>query len=791
MKTLKYAGRFLMRSKSYTVINLLGLAFSLACCIILMRYIHRELTVDTHILHPQNVYLMMRDVDGNVYPTNTEDIDTTYFAAEHIMESTRFVTLEDDNILSQNTPYKTNVWVTDSNYFHFFHYRALHGSASLKAPDDVLLMQHFARKLFGEENPIGKTLQYGNGKIVTVRGVLENPDCKTSYSFDLILNMSLEQEWGRLQGQYLRLTSDVSAEAVNRISNVYRKTRNGDIRHRLVPVRQFYWDEALASNNHYPQMEHHGNRSHIYLLMGVCLLVFLTGIINFVNIYLVMMMKRSKEYGIKKIFGIQGHTLFMQLWTENALLVTLALFIAWLIIEITILPVSHLLESEMPYTTFDFLLSLAIWVILPFLTTLYPYIRYNYLPPIVSIRAVGTAKPAIRTRLGFLFIQYVITFLLIILSIYFGKHLHILLHTEPGFRTEGILYAKLQYEADSWQMGYEALKERHKRIEQIEQKLNECPLITQWSTYHSDILKSGSTLNILNDKDICLNMTTCWVSPDFFSLYGLQMVEGSLPDKITDNFKYIVVLNESALKAFGYKHYEEAFVRGETSMWMTISPDGKIVEGGKTLMPVEAVVKDYYPGHITAGKKPIVFVVSSPSGNNYLITCLLGKEKELLRALKQIEKEIYGTEDFEYTWLKDKVAALYDNDRRLALVYLLFAFIAVAISCLGLFGISLFDIRQRYREIAIRKVNGAGIRDLYRLLLSKYMIVLGGAFVIAVPLSYYFIYMYTRNFIVKAPVGIGIYLLTLGVVLVISAGTLAWQIRKAARIDPAKIIKTE
>lgn len=791
MKTLKYAGRFLMRSKSYTVINLLGLAFSLACCIILMRYIHRELTADTHILHSENVYLIMRDVDGNIYPTNTGDMDTAYFAAEQIMESTLFLTKENDNILSQNIPYKAHILVADSNYFRFFHYRALHGSTSLKAPDDVLLMQHFARKLFGEENPIGKTLQYGNGKIVTVRGVLENPDCKTSYSFDLILNMSLEQEWGRLQGQYLRLTSDVSAEAVNRISNVYRKTRNGDIRHRLVPVHQFYWDEALASNNHYPQMEHHGNRSHIYLLTGVCLLVFLTGILNFVNIYLVLMMKRSKEYGIKKIFGIRGRALFMQLWTENILLVTPALLVAWLLIEITTLPVSHMLEGEIPYTSYDVLLSLAIWVILPFLTTFYPYIRYNYSPPIVSIRSVGTTKPAIRTRLGFLFIQYMITFLLIILSLYFGKHLHFLLHTEPGFRTEGILYAKLQHESDPWRMGDEARKERYKRIEQIEQKLNECPLITQWSTFHSDILESGSTLNMLNDKDICLNMTTCWVSPDFFSLYGLQTVEGNLPDKITDYNKRIVVLNESALKAFGYKHHEEAFIRGENPMWITMSSDGKIVKGGKTLMPIEAVVKDYYSGHLTSGKKPIVFMVGSQSGGNYLLTCSQGKEKELLRALKLIEKEIYGTEDFEYTWLKDKVAALYDNDRRLAQVYLLFAFIAVAISCLGLFGISLFDIRQRYREIAIRKVNGAGIRDLYRLLLSKYMIVLGGAFVIAVPLSYYFIYMYTRNFIVKAPVGIGIYLLTLGVILMISAGTLAWQIRKAARIDPAKIIKTE
>lgn len=791
MKTLKYAWRFLMRAKSYTFINLLGLAFSLACCIILMRYIHRELTVDTHLLHPDHSYLVLRDVDGNVYPTNAKDMDTTYIAPEYIVESSLFLTKENDNILLQDTPYKVHVLVTDSNYFHFFRYKALHGSASLKTPNDVVLTEHFACRLFGEENPIGKTLKYGEGKLVTIQGVLQEPDCKTSYTFDLILNMELEKQWGQMQGEFIRLLPGVSVDAVNRTSNVYRKTEQGDLRYRFVQLKEYYWDEERLSGNHYPEMEHHGNRSHILLLTGVCLLVFLTGILNFVNIYLVQMMKRSREYSIKKIFGIRGRALFVQLWTENMLLVTLALLIAWLIIEVTTLPVSRMLKSEIPYTSFDIWLSLGIWISLPLLTCLYPYIRYNYVPPMVGIRSVGTTKEAIYTRLGFLLVQYVITFLLIVLSLYFGKHLHFLLHTDPGFRTEGILYAQLQHEANTWRMGDEARKERYKRIQQIEQKLNEFPLITHWNTYRSDILETTSTLNILNDKGLCLNLPVQWVSADFFGVHNIEAVEGKLPDEVKDFTRQVVVMNESALKVCGYKHCEEAFVRGERPMWISMSSDGKIIEGGTKLMPVATVVKDYYSGHITSGKQPKIFLVAPEGGSNYLITCPPGKEKVLIGELRKIEKEIYGTEDFEYEWLKDKVAALYDNDRQLANIYMLFAFIAVAISCLGLFGLSLFDIRQRYREIAIRKVNGAGVRDLYLLLFRKYIIVLGGAFAVAVPLSYYLIYMYTRDFVVKAPLGVGIYLSALVIVMIISLGTLMWQIRKAANIDPARIIKTE
>ena len=124
-------------------------------------------------------------------------------------------------------------------------------------------------------------------------------------------------------------------------------------------------------------------------------------------------------------------------------------------------------------------------------------------------------------------------------------------------------------------------------------------------------------------------------------------------------------------------------------------------------------------------------------------------------------------------------------------IYFVFALIAIIISCLGLFGLSLFDIRQRYREIAIRKVNGAGMKDLYLLLFRKYIKVIGCAFVLAIPLAYYLIYMYTRDFVLKIPVDIGIYLAVLAIISFISSSTLIWQIHKAAQIDPAKIIRSE
>ena len=788
MKALKYAGRFLMRSKSYTVINLLGLSLSLACSIVLMRYIHREVTVDAHAVNPSNVVIPLRDIDGNVYSCSQKYMDTTYIQPASIVEETPFILLEKDNLVVQDKPYTTNLFVTDSTYFHLFHYELADGSLQMSAPDDALIMESFARKVFGKESPIGKSITYKGNRIATIRGVLKTPRCKTSHTFDVMLNWNLQKRWGRMEGTFIRLQPGISVEAINRTSHVYRKTDYGTVRYAYLPLEQFYWNESLTE---YPEMEHHGNRSHLFLLAGVCLLVLLTGIINFVNLYSVWMMKRSKEYGIKKIFGIRGKTLFVQLWLENMLLITCALFVAWVLVEVTAVPVNRMLESEVSYNAFDVWLSLGFWLLLPLLTCAYPYIKYNYLPPMVGIRAVSTTRQSILARLAFLFVQCVITFLLIILSLYFGKHLHFLLHTEPGFRQESLLVAQLRHESD-W---YENEADRNKsyaRYQQIKQKLDESPFIRQWMMIRDDILDNQNMINLISDKDVRLNIQTKWVSADFFTMYDLKAVEGTLPDEITDWHTYKVVLNESALKAFGYKHCNEAFVRGEQALWMWVTSDGKRHEGGTELLPVEAVVKDFYTGHITAGKSPVAFMVSKGGGGTKMqILCMPGKEKELLGYLKQMEKEIYGTEEFDHYWMKDKVAALYDKDWQVTGIYMFFAFIAIVVSCLGLFGLSLFDIRRRYREIAIRKVNGADVYSICLLLLRKYILVLAGAFLVAVPVSYWLITVYTDNFVVKTPVGVGIYVITLLLISFILIGTLLQQIRKAANINPAEVIKSE
>ena len=789
MKTLKYAWRFLMRSKSYTIINLLGLAFSLACSIILMRYIHRELTVDTHCIDREHVYAICTNTEGNrglsglkQYNYDTISIDNRFVEA-----MTTYIPLEKDYVISGTNRIPARCLVTDSVFFQLFHYPIVQGKLSLTTPQSALLTEKYARKIFGNENPIGKVLRYSNGKDITVEGIVGEPECKTTINFDIILSSKLSQHWERMNTELYRFLPGTDINAINKTGSVPRYINDPEYDTRthtfsLISVKDIYWDGSLTDRE--PAMFLSGNHSHLIILSGVCLLLLLTGILNFINLYLVALLRRGKEYGLKKVFGVCGKTLFANIWIENTLLVLSALLVSWLIIEIMSAPTEYLFDIHFSYTAFDGWLSASILLLLPVITSIYPYIKYNYTSPILSIRSIGVQSHSKHFRMFFLGAQYIITFLLVVLSLYFNRQLGMLLNTEPGFRTKNIMNVNLVYESkDFSSYTYESMQQRRQRVMQLDNELNACPFIELYEPSNENILTPTFGTNYLNNKGEKVFLNIHYATPAFFKLYDIKVIEGEIPDINKEDRRTVFVVNKAALKALGYTSINGVGV---------IEENQKRANANASLQPIVAVVEDYFEGHLTSGIKPTIYPVGARfSGDLYQIAYTPGKKKEVIDFLRNLEYKVYGSEDFEYTFLEDDIKAMYTQDRQTATIYSIFAGMAIIISSLGLLGISLFDIRQRYREIAIRKVNGASAKDLYRLLFRKYITVLIIAFVIAIPLAYYLINTYTQDFAVRAPVSIDIFIISLLLVIIISLGTLAYQIQKAAYINPTQIMKTE
>ena len=789
MKTLKYSWRFLMRSKSYTIINLLGLACSLACSIILMRYIHRELTVDTHCIDREHVYAICTNTEGNrglsglkQYNYDTISIDNRFVEA-----MTTYIPLEKDYVISGTNRIPARCLVTDSVFFQLFHYPIVQGKLSLTTPQSALLTEKYARKIFGNENPIGKILRYSNGKDITIEGIVGEPECKTTINFDIILSSKLSQHWERMNTELYRFLPGTDINAINKTGSVPRYINDPEYDTRthtfsLISVKDIYWDGSLTDRE--PAMFLSGNRSHLIILSGVCLLLLLTGILNFINLYLVALLRRGKEYGLKKVFGVCGRTLFANIWIENTLLVLSALLVSWLIIEIMSAPTEYLFDTHFSYTAFDGWLSASILLLLPVITSIYPYIKYNYTSPILSIRSIGAQSHSKHFRMFFLGAQYIITFLLVVLSLYFNRQLGMLLSTEPGFRTKNIMNVNLVYESkDFSSYTYESMQQRRQRVMQLDNELNACPFIELYEPSNENILTPTFGTNYLNNKGEKVFLNIHYATPAFFKLYDIKVIEGEIPDINKEDRRTVFVVNKAALKALGYTSINGVGV---------IEENQKKANANASLQPIVAVVEDYFEGHLTSGIKPTIYPVGARfSGDLYQIAYTPGKKKEVIDFLRNLEYKVYGSEDFEYTFLEDDIKAMYTQDRQTATIYSIFAGMAIIISSLGLLGISLFDIRQRYREIAIRKVNGASAKDLYRLLFRKYITVLIIAFVIAIPLACYLINTYTQDFAVRAPVSIDIFIISLLLVIIISLGTLAYQIQKAAHINPTQIMKTE
>lgn len=251
--------------------------------------------------------------------------------------------------------------------------------------DTAILTRDFAERLFGKENPIGKVLVYGE-KTVVVRGVIDVPSCKTTWRFGLLVSHGL-QRWSRMGIELLRVLPGIDLDAINQVSNVYRETEySGLTRYKFIPWKQFYWDSSAFVEK---SLMNHGNSSYLFILSGVVALLLAVGILNFVNLYMVMLMKRSREYGIKKVLGLSRLSLLGEIWLENFVLVLASLFVAWLLIEITVVPVECLLGEQISYTVFDVWLSLGILLLLPLLTSVYPYVKYGYRLPIQSMRNIG------------------------------------------------------------------------------------------------------------------------------------------------------------------------------------------------------------------------------------------------------------------------------------------------------------------------------------------------------------------------------------------------------------------
>lgn len=794
--------RTLFRFKTYTIINIVGLAVSVAATLIIVRYIHQELTVDHFCKDLDRLYLLtaQRSDGGIAIMDNTDrNHDPNFIDPMKNPEIEAYsycVSFEDDYILFDSHRYQANVLVADSTFMQLMNYPVLSGITSLRKPDEVIITRKYARHLFGDESPLGKLLVFSTGNALTIAGIVDEPDTKSSLQFDLLapVNQGKYTDWSRMGFCVARLAKGTDIAKYNeKISKPQSLICFGNrpIQFRLLSLKDFYFDKAVSSVSAAFQR---GNKDHITVLSVVACMLLLVGIFNFINIYTVIIFKRAREFGVKKVYGASGFQIFSQIYAENVCMVAVALLIIWMIVEVTAGMFASVYDIPVKSdVSFDLLLSFILLFGLPLVTSLFPFLRYNYSSPITSLRSVSVGGHSIVSRALFLFIQYVITFSLIVIALFFVRQLYTMLHTDLGYHTKDIISCRFlsfetmnkRYSSDEeWQRDYDEIQ--HKE-QVIRQKMDGCPYFAAWQYGDPPIqLEPQTTVECNGEKH---KIAVLSASNGYMRMFGLKLKEGRMWNDEDQFAQYKMIINETARKLFRIEKIDEASLQTESRLWWSQGID----LGKNPPFQVVGVIEDFRTGHLSKGDAPLA-ILYEENGNPtdpLLATIVGGKRKEAIDFLKALHSEVLGEGEFEYSFVEDQVEKLYDDDKRTTRIYVTFAGLAICVSCLGLFGLSLYDIRQRYREIALRKVNGATGGQIALLLVRKYLYILGAAFVVAIPLVYYIINDYTKDFAVKAPIGVGIFVAGFILTSLISLGTLLWQVRKAVRINPGVIMKNE
>ena len=803
MKIIKLAINSMLHFRTYSWINILGMALSLACVITIFRYVYGEFTVDHFNKNIKRVFLTTEENSRRpgearlTWIKNMNRTSTFVDLTEHpgVERTSHIILFKDDEIELENQKYNTSVLVADSNFLKILDYPVISGIDRLSEPNNALITKRFARKIFGNENPVGQTFLHTTGEIFTITGVIGETSTKATLSFDILISYNGWLSSYRSPQTLALLYPNVDYQTINKQYEAFFDmpgwNETEQVRFQLFPLSKVYFDKSIHIDNYVFKQ---GNYSYVKILMAVAVLILLVGVVSYINICTVVILRRGRELGIKKVFGAEGYYIFIQLVIENLLMTGLALILAFLFARVAHPLITNVLQLDLiPNIRFDLFLSLIVLFTLPMTTALYPFFRYQYSTAVNSMQNFDKIRITGSLRQIFLSFQYIITIIMIIVSLFFIKQLQFMLKAEPGYRIKNIIKVQfLKYiPGRSWSSTEEWQKDKDREdgiADEIVQKMNSCPLFTHWTYGNSP---KGVTFPFKLPEGEFKEIGLAGVSESWLRLFDIQLKEGRLWDDQTDDFcGYYLIVTESFLKLFGIADFNNALLQPERRLWMSsLRPQEEM----KTNPPyrIVGVVKDFNYLHLSQKSDPLAFYYSEGWRGYPLIASIVpGRTRDAIEFLRKLHDETIGGE-FSYSFVEDEIREMYKEDKRIATIYSIFTCIAIFISALGLFGMSLFDVQHRRKEIAIRKVNGASVLEIIRLLLKKYYIALAISFVIAAPVALLAINRYLEDFANKAPVSWWLFVAAVAITASISLLTLIYQTVRAASQNPADVVKSE
>ncbi len=798
------AFRNFFRTKSYTLLNILGLSVGVTACILIFLIITNEVEFDTQHSKYDHIYRVVREstnASGVEYTAVTpypftkafrNDVDDILITQIHYEGSTLLSIGQDKRLID-------DVIFADSLFFEVFDFEVISGNprVALGRPGSVFLTESLAEKL-GPIDPQAK-IRLGNKIELSVEGIIKDPPGNSHIQFSMIASMPSFNgdflglpidEWGMsISGfNYVVLPEAVSTESVNeRLRHLIDKELKPEDakgeHYYLQPLSAIHFTSQFPDN---PSSINSVSSNDLIVLALIGIFILLVACVNFVNLSTAMAIKKSKEIGIRKTLGAQRHQLVSYFLGETFILILLTVFISLCLVE-WILPWLNLfLEKSLELALFTSPQIMVFLVILIFATTLlsgfYPALILSGVSPNVVLKnkITGTGSSGSFLRKALVVFQFFIAQALIIGTLVVSQQMDYFKSKPLGFDKDFIIDVQMP---DNNSISMKRFQERLETNADIAN--------VSFSVGAPSSENSISTSYFMTDRgsteqfDVSLKVT----DRNYLETYGLKLVAGEwfsesqekqTDDEIPeDERSYVLVINSTAARQMGFPNPEDIIGKKLTIGLNRINA------------PVIGVVEDF---HVTSLHKPIdpVVMINFPYFYyNAGIRLSPNRVKETMAFVEKNWKEIYPEYYYKATFLDDELRDFYKAEDQLFTLFSIFAAIAIFISCLGLYGLVSFMTTQRMKEVGVRKVLGASVSSITLLFSKDFLFLVVVAFTVAAPLSWWAMHQWLQSFAYRIDIGLNVFALGIIITLVLTFLTVSYRSIKAAMVNPASIIRNE
>lgn len=779
----KIAFRQLLKNKTFSFINIFGLSIGMTAVILIFLWVHNEITYENFHSNKERIYELWNrgEWSGKLMCWNTTPkVAHTYLQKDlPELEKTARVNWNSTNLFAFGEKrMNANGSIVDPEFLEIFSFPMIRGNAkeAMKEPNSIIISEKFAKKMFGDQDPMGKILKRDNLDNFVVTGIIADPPVNSRFTFQYLIPWSYmiskegdEQNWGNNSVRnYVLLKANASLDAAQQKVKNLRKKYQTD--YEGMDMFLYPLERWRLHSNFENGIETGGRIELVRLFIIISGLILLIACINFMNLSTARSEKRAREVGIRKTIGVLRSTLVWQFLGESVLLVMIAFGFSLLFVQLLLPAFNELIQKELhpDYSSWYFWLTSVVFILFTgLLAGFYPAFYLSSFKPVAVLKGTFKAANALITpRRVLVVVQFSFAIVLIICTIIVKQQVSHVQKRQVGYQRENLIYHFLSPDLEKT---YDQLKrEILANNMALSVTKTSAPITQRWSdTWGFEW--DGKDPNDRTDFDrLCAD-------EQFVKTIGVSLVAGrDLDLKKFPSDSSAILINESALKVMRLK-----------------DPIGQIVREGDMKWHIVGVIKDFILNSPYYPTEPMIVVGAKGWFNVIHMRLRENANQNDLKRLEAVFKKYNPAFPFEYVFVNEEYGQKFADEQRMGTFATVFAILTIFISCMGLFGLATYMAENRVKEIGIRKVLGASVSNITRLLASDFLKLVFISIVIATPLAWWFMHQWLSDFPYHVTIQWWVFLLAGLLSIVIALITVSFQSIKAALANPVKNLRTE